>query len=51
MKCGICYGMPGKSLLRLHKTFITGCLGKKTEVEKGVDLDDLGRNSCGKIEA
>lgn len=26
-----------------------GCLGKKPEVEKGIDSDDLGRNNCEQI--
>lgn len=30
--------------------FIMECLGKKSEVGKGIDLDDLGRNNCEKIE-
>lgn len=29
---------------------IMGLLAKKPEVGKGMDLDDLGRNDCGKIE-
>lgn len=27
---------------------IVGCLGKETKVENGRDLDDMGRNKCGK---
>lgn len=31
-------------------TGLNGCLGKESKVEQEMDLSDLGRNKCGKIE-
>ena len=41
--------MQGKSSLGLHKAYY-GMFRGGTKVGKGMELGDLGRNKCGRIE-